>query len=122
MTPKQQRFVEEYLVDLNATEAAKRTGYSEKTAYAQGQRLLKKAEISAAVEEGRQAMAERAHISQDWVLDQLKQVYDRSMDPDAFSPSAANKSLELLGKHLGTFTDKVENHHTGEVVFKTVYE
>lgn len=49
MTPKQERFVAEYLVDLNATQAAIRCGYSEKTAYSQGQRLLKHVEVSAAI-------------------------------------------------------------------------
>ena len=48
LTDKQKRFVDEYQVDLNATAAAKRAGYSEKTAYSMGQRLLKKVEIQAA--------------------------------------------------------------------------
>src|SRR5690606_24873160 len=45
LTPKQAAFAREYLVDLNATQAAIRAGYSEKTAYSQGQRLLKNAEV-----------------------------------------------------------------------------
>lgn len=49
LTPKQRRFALEYLVDLNATEAAKRAGYSPRTAYAQGSRLLKHAEVAAFV-------------------------------------------------------------------------
>ena len=47
MTPKQQRFIDEYLIDLNATQAAIRAGYSEKTAYSMGSRLLKNVEIQA---------------------------------------------------------------------------
>ena len=47
LTPKQQRFVEEYLIDLNATKAAIRSGYSEKTAYSVGHENLKKPEFSA---------------------------------------------------------------------------
>ena len=50
LTTKQQRFVEEYCVDFNATQAAIRAGYSEKTAYSQGQRLLKNVEIQAAIQ------------------------------------------------------------------------
>lgn len=50
MTDKQRRFVEEYCVDFNATQAAIRAGYSEKTAYSQGARLLKNVEIQAAIE------------------------------------------------------------------------
>ena len=49
MTPKQTRFVEEYLVDLNATQAAIRAGYSAKTAYSIGQENLSKPEIANAV-------------------------------------------------------------------------
>ena len=57
LTAKQARFTEEYLVDLNATQAAKRAGYSEKTAGSQGQRLLKNVEVAAAIAE---AMSERS--------------------------------------------------------------
>jgi phage terminase small subunit len=49
LTPKQRRFVAEYLIDLNATQAAIRTGYSRKTAHNQGWRLLQSATIKAAV-------------------------------------------------------------------------
>lgn len=51
MTAKQQRFCDEYLIDLNATQAAIRAGYSEKTAYSQGQRLLKNVEAKSYIEE-----------------------------------------------------------------------
>ena len=49
LTPKQERFVEEYLIDLNATQAAIRAGYSAKTAEAQGSRLLSNVNVSALV-------------------------------------------------------------------------
>ena len=51
LTDKQKRFVEEYLVDLNATQAAIRAGYSEQTAYSIGQRLLKKVEVQEAIQQ-----------------------------------------------------------------------
>ncbi|MDU1029531.1 MAG: terminase small subunit [Clostridiales bacterium] len=50
-SPKQKRFITEYPKDMNATQAAIRAGYSPKTAYSQGQRLLKKAEIKKAIED-----------------------------------------------------------------------
>ena len=50
-SPKQKRFITEYPKDMNATQAAIRAGYSTKTAYSQGQRLLKKAEIKKAIED-----------------------------------------------------------------------
>ena len=71
LTEKQERFVAEYLVDLNATAAAKRAKYSEKTAYSMGQRLLKKVEIQAAIQEAIKKRARRTEITQDMVLKEL---------------------------------------------------
>ena len=71
LTPKQQRFVEEYLIDLNATQAAIRAGYSEKTAYSQGERLLRNVEVAAAVAEAKAARSERTEVTQDAVLKEL---------------------------------------------------
>ncbi len=58
LTPRQARFVEEYLLDLNATQAAIRAGYSKKTAYSQGERLLRNVEVAAAVAEAKSARSE----------------------------------------------------------------
>lgn len=74
LNPKQAQFVREYLIDLNATQAAKRAGYSEKTAYAQGQRLLKHAEVAAALSEAQAKRAERTEISADRVLHELAKI------------------------------------------------
>lgn len=68
LTEKQQRFVDEYLVDLNATQAATRAGYSEKTAYSMGQRLLKNVEIQKAIQEAKDKRSRRVEITQDRVL------------------------------------------------------
>jgi phage terminase small subunit len=68
LSPKQQRFVEEYLVDLNATQAAIRAGYNAKTARAQASRLLTKVNISDAIFEGRQLTADRLEVTQERVL------------------------------------------------------
>lgn len=69
MTPKQERFVEEYLVDLNATQAAIRAGYSADTAHAIGHENLSKPEIAAAIADARQRLTERTEISQEKVLE-----------------------------------------------------
>ena len=118
LTPKQARFVEEYLIDLNATAAAKRAGYSERTAYAQGQRLLKNVEIAAAIQKAQEARSERTRIDQDWVIERLVGVYEASMEARpvndkngeekgfTFNPTAANRALELIGKHKGMFIDR----------------
>lgn len=71
MTPKQQRFREEYQIDLNATQAAIRAGFSAKTAYSAGQRLLKHVEVAAAIAKDMNARAERVEISAERVLREL---------------------------------------------------
>jgi phage terminase small subunit len=74
LTPKQQRFVEEYLVDLNATAAAERAGYSKKTAYSIGQENLNKPEIAAAVAAALAERTERTRIDADYVLKRLVEI------------------------------------------------
>jgi phage terminase small subunit len=73
MTPtaKQQRFVDEYLVDLNATQAAIRAGYSANNADVTGPRLLGNVGIAKAITQGKAAMAKRAQIGQDAVVERL---------------------------------------------------
>lgn len=71
LTEKQERFVAEYLVDLNATAAAKRANYSEKTAYSQGQRLLKNVEVQEAIQKAVSERSKRIEITQDSVLQEL---------------------------------------------------
>jgi len=71
LNPKQQQFVREYLVDQNATQAAIRAGYSAKTAYSIGQRLLKHVEVAAAIEAGRQVLAIRTEVTAERTLEQM---------------------------------------------------
>jgi len=71
LNAKQERFVEEYLVDLNATQAAIRAGYSEKTAYSMGQRLLKHVEVEKMLAEAQAKRSERVQVDADWVLTRL---------------------------------------------------
>ena len=68
LNPRQQRFVEEFLVDLNATRAAIRAGYSERTAQPQGARLLSKVMVQEAVAAGMEKRSQRVEITQDSVL------------------------------------------------------
>lgn len=71
LTAKQQRFVDEYLVDLNATQAAIRAGYSKKTAGSIGEENLKKPEIAAAVAARQAKIAEKLEITQERVVAEL---------------------------------------------------
>lgn len=71
LTAKQQRFVAEYLIDLNQTQAAIRAGYSEKTAAEQASRLLTNVKVSEAVQAAMKARSDRTEIDADWVLKRL---------------------------------------------------
>jgi phage terminase small subunit len=68
---KQLRFAQEYLIDLNATQAAIRAGYSAKTASSQGERLLRNVEVQRAVAEAKAARSEKTGIDAAWVLSRL---------------------------------------------------
>ena len=133
MTPKQERFVEEYLVDLNATQAAIRAGYSETTARQIGAQNLSKLVIQQAIEAARNKRSERVELTQDEVVRDLRELRDicmgrkpvritevvknaqlgevtaREVEVYALEPTGAGKALDLLGKHLGMFVDKVED-------------
>lgn len=171
LTAKQQRFCDEYLVDLNATQAAIRAGYSEKTACEQGARLLANVKVQHYLQKRKKERVERTEITQDMVLYELaniafsnaadyaavvekdamtevdgvmipaldaegKPVKYRTVEPvltkdlteqqkralavikkgrDGFEIKAHDKvrALELLGKHLGMWEEKVivENHN-----------
>ena len=71
LTPKQERFVAEYLIDLNATQAAIRAGYSARTADKVGSQLLGKTRVGEAISHGKKARIERIEIDADWVLKRL---------------------------------------------------
>jgi phage terminase small subunit len=144
MTPKQERFVQEYLIDLNATQAAIRAGYSAKTANEQGTQLLAKLsnEVSAALAE----QSARANVTAERVIRELARIAfsdprkvfrwgpngvellpsDELTEDEAAAVAEVsetttkhggsikaklhdkNKALELLGRHLGMFSDRVE--------------
>ena len=143
LTDKQQRFVDEYLIDLNATQAAIRAGYSAKTADQQGSRLLANVKVKQAVAEKQAQRSKRTGVNQDRVVLELAKVAfakmtdivdskgrikeDASPDDLACIESikykesdneyggsverevkiaSKLKALELLGKHLGMWSDK----------------
>ncbi len=122
LTDKQKRFADEYLLDLNAKQAAIRAGYSEKTAKEQASRLLTNVNLKAYIAEKQKKLEEKTGLTVEWVIGELKNVYEKSMQavpvidhrgkPTGeykFEANAANRSLELLGKHLGMFcTVKLE--------------
>lgn len=110
LTAKQQAFVDEYLVDLNATQAAVRAGYSASNAGKIGPELLGKTRIANAVQE---AKLQRAEKTQRTALDVLKDIQAVSREAwEGGDLKTALKGYELEGKHLGMFTEKHE--HTGK--------
>jgi len=100
LTEKQKRFCEEYLVDLNATQAAVRAGYSPKTAGRIAGENLKKLEIQNYISELMQKRSERTRITADNVLKELQKV---AFSDIKVSGREKLKALELIGKHLGIF-------------------
>lgn len=109
----QQAFVKEYLVDLNATQAAIRAGYGEKSASSKGSQLLSIIKVQKAIQEHMAERSKRTEINQDYVLGVIKDTIDKCSKKENFNANGVLKGAELLGKHLKLFTDKVE--HSGEV-------
>ena len=117
MTKKQELFILEYQKDRNATQAAIRAGYSEKTAYSIGQRLLKNVEVQEALEADITARAERLTFTADDVIRDLITIKDRCMNNSPFDARGALKALELIGKNLGMFTNKIQVEDNTEKKF-----
>ncbi|MBA8838348.1 phage terminase small subunit [Ochrobactrum sp. RH2CCR150] len=74
LTAKQERFVAEYLIDLNATQAAIRAGYSEKTAQQQRSRLLLNVLVQEAIAKGREKTAAKLEITKERIVDELAKI------------------------------------------------
>lgn len=132
LTDKQAAFCREYLIDLNATQAAIRAGYSAKTAEVIGYQQLQKTSVHAEIQRLMDKRAKRTDITADYVLTTIKETVDRCRqeirpifdksgeqimiaDKDGnlnlayeFDSRGVLKGCELLGKHLKLFTDKVE--------------
>ena len=116
LTPKQQRFVEEYLIDLNATQAAIRAGYSEKTAQEIGSENLSKPMVAKAIAEAQEKLSNKAQVTVEMVVQGLlNEAKDLS---EGSTQSARVAAWAHLGKHLGMFKDKVE--HSGKLEIESL--
>lgn len=108
LTEKQKRFCEEYLIDLNATQSYLRAGYKAKSneiARVESHKLLTKPNIQQFIEELRAEQSKRTEITADKVLEELGSVAFNK-DIECIGRDKV-KALELIGQHLGMFTEKV---------------
>ena len=137
LTPRQQRFVEEYLIDLNGTQAAIRAGYSAKSAGRQALELLQKTLVVSAVAQAQKGRSERLQLSADMVAQELWKLYQNtsvlvpkedlmgeslrdSNGEQVFKPldgQVAVSALDKLMKHLGGYTADNKREVDGELSF-----
>ena len=110
LTAKQQQFVLEYLVDLNATQAAIRAGYSKNSAKEIGCQNLSKVNIKEAIDKEIEKRSKRVKMTADDVLREIIELMQRNKESD---DKLTLDALKLLGKHYKLFTDVVENKIDG---------
>ena len=118
LTPKQQRydrFVSEMLVDGNVTRSAKAAGYSEKTAYSQGHRLLKNVEIANAIKAGQKDIAKRNELTIDDIIKELEEARTAALTAESPQSSAAVAATMGKAKVLGMRIDKSEVKNEGNI-------
>ena len=100
-------FCAEYLIDLNATQAAIRAGYSKKTAYSMGQENLKKPELQEKIQNAMAERSKRTEINQDRVLEEIAEIAFEGKGGLEEWPGGKLadklKALDMAGRHLGLF-------------------
>lgn len=122
MNARQKKFCDEYLIDCNATQAAIRAGYNEKTAYSQGQRMLKNVEVKAYIDEQLERLHTEKTADAQEVLEYLTAVMRgqhreqtlqlvgdgvQTITDIDVSAKERLKAAELIGKRYGMFKDNV---------------
>lgn len=108
LTDKQMKFVDEYMVDMNATQAYLRAGYkcTEEAARVSASKLLTNPNIVAEIATRQEKLQEKTELTAEWVLNELADNHRLAKQMGDLAPS--NKALELIGKHIGMFTDKLK--------------
>lgn len=119
LTPKQARFVHEYLVDLNATQAAIRAGYKPKAAAQTAAENLKKPNVQRAIQEAREAREKATMYDGNWIMAQIAKIAE---DQEQAARDRL-KALELMGKRFGLWDNPQDQDTQGvKVVFETEME
>ena len=111
LTPKQQSFCQEFLKHFNGTKAYQLVyKVNIKQAEANSSRLIRNDKVRLFLAQATQKQAEKAELSIEWIIKELKQLYERCQStlsaPGAIA--GATKQLELLGKHIGMWIDRSE--------------
>lgn len=118
LTDKQSRFVKEYLIDSNATQAAIRAGYSEKTANEQGSRLLANVSVRQAVDKGQEKKAEKLEITALDLVREYEEVRKAAMADKQLA--AANSSIAGKAKLLGLEVEKIDLNATVHTIERRI--
>lgn len=107
LTDKQVKFIDEYMIDMNATAAYGRAGYTAEgnSAEASASRLLRNVKVQQEINKRQQKMQEKTGMSVEWVLDKYKSIVDDNISVD---PAVAKSALDSVAKHFGMFTEKVK--------------
>lgn len=111
LNPKQKMFCKEYLIDLNATQASIRAGYSKKTASIIGFENLRKPNIQKEIDKLMGQRNERVQLTADKVLSDIEDIREIALAENQYNISL--KASELQGKHLALFTERVA--HEGDL-------
>ena len=120
LTPKQSRFIDEYMKDLNGTQAVIRAGYSTKGADVQAVRLLGNARVKAEVEKRQAALAETHGVTLKSLLDELDEARAAALSAETVQSSAAVAATMAKAKLTGLVVDKVKSETSGTLTVKTV--
>lgn len=120
LTDKQEKFCQEFLVDMNATQAAKRAGYSDATAYSIGNENLNKPEIQNRLNDIRKDLQEKTKITQEMVLNELAKIGFSNIK-DYMDGHLTMKNLNEVdddkASAIGSIKKTVSNYEGGETVY-----
>ena len=97
LTAKRSKFIDEYMINSNATQAAIKAGYSKKTAYSIGQRLLKNVEVKRELGKRHKAQSEATQTSAEWAINELRINHELARGKGDIGHS--NRALEIIRKH-----------------------
>jgi phage terminase small subunit len=114
LTLKQNRFIAEYAIDGNAAAAARRAGYSAKTARQAGARLLSNVDVKKAIKSGQAKRSAKAGVSADWVVERLKKIVERCLRARRIDARGAVMAIEVLIRSLDPFRNGAGESPTPE--------